>query len=267
MNTRQFHFKEAVLHFGVYPGGKKVLLAFHGFGQSQGHFSSMAAALAKEYTLYSFDLFYHGRSLWPDSRQPISKDFWKEMMEGFLKQEEIEQFSLISFSLGGKFALATFEAFPQKTKELFLIAPDGISTSFWYNMATYPSWARNYFLKVVEEPESLFRLFRLFRKFQLIDKGILRFAEYQMSNRHQREKVYNSWVMSRALRFDMTQIASLINRHKVKVKMYLGRYDRLMTERNMQKLLRHLHDYELEILNKGHYMLIEDVARFIRNNR
>ena len=267
MDTYFFNYKGASLHYAIYPGGPKTLMAFHGFGQSHSHFRELAQVLSSEYTVYSFDLFFHGKSLWPNSQEAISKTFWQEMMEVFLKEQDVAQFSLLSFSLGGKFALATFEAFPKKTNELIFIAPDGISTSFWYNLATYPSWARRYFQKVVEQPDSLFNLIRLLRKLQVVDKGILRFAEYQMSNRQQREKVYNSWLMSRALRFDMKKIASLIKQHGVKVKMFLGRYDKLMTEQNMQKLLRHLKDYELQILEKGHYMLIDDVAHFIRRNR
>ena len=267
MNTYFFNYKEARLHYAIYPGGPKTLLAFHGFGQSHSHFRELAQVLSADYTVYSFDLFFHGKSQWPDSHEAISKKFWQEMMTDFLKEQNIEQFSLLSFSLGGKFALATFEAFPIRTKDLIFIAPDGISTSFWYNLATYPTWAQRYFQKIVEQPESLFSLIRLLRKLQIVDKGILRFAEYQMSDRQQREKVYNSWLMSRALRFDMKKIATLIKQHGVQVKMYLGRYDKLMTEQNMQKLLRHLEDYELQILEKGHYMLIDDVARFIRRNR
>ncbi len=117
----------------------------------------------------------------------------------------------------------------------------------------------------MEDPENLFKLMNIFRKLQIIDSGILRFAEYQMGARHQRERVYNSWMVTRHFRFKMPQIAELINKHHVKIKMFLGRYDRLMTQRNMQNLLRHLKHYDLEILDKGHSMLIDDVARYLRN--
>jgi pimeloyl-ACP methyl ester carboxylesterase len=265
MSTQIFLYKEAALHYGLYPGGHKILLAFHGFGQSQHYFSSLAAALQKGYTVYSFDLFYHGQSHWPDSDQPLTKGFWKEMITAFLKEQQIDRFSLVGFSLGGKFVLATFEALPEQTDEILFIAPDGIRTSFWYSLATYPSWARGYFKKIVEKPESLFKLMNLFRKLQIIDSGILRFAEYQMGARHQRERVYHSWMMSRHLYFKMPLIAELINKNGIKIKMFLGRYDKLMTQRNMQNLLRHVKQYDLEILDRGHSMLIEDVARYLKN--
>lgn len=264
MQTRTFNYKDASLHYAVYPGGPEVLLAFHGFGQSYSYFAPLAHVLAPEYTMYSIDLFYHGKSIWLDSNKPISKDFWKELMTAFLQDHQIESYSLAGFSLGGKFVLATFEAFPEKTKSILFIAPDGIKTSFWYSLATYPGWARKYFKQLVDKPESFFKLINVLRKLQVVDEGILRFAHYQMSSRHQREKIYNTWVMSRQLKFDMVKIAKLINKHNVNVRMFLGRNDKLMTQQGMQRLLKHLHKYDLEILETGHYMLIDSVASYLK---
>jgi len=34
--------------------------------------------------------------------------------------------------------------------------------------------------------------------------------------------------------------------------MVLGKHDKIITKQNMQRLLRHLRDYQLEILDTGH---------------
>lgn len=243
------------------------MLAFHGFGQTQAYFSSLAATVAREYTVYSFDLFYHGHSQWADSQRPITKEFWHELMAAFLAEERIEGFSLAGFSLGGKFVLATFEAFPERTHDILFIAPDGIRTNFWYSLATYPAWARNYFKRVVDKPDSLLKFFELLNRFQVVDAGLVRFASYHMQIRHQRERVYHTWMMSRHLQFKMAKIASLINKHDVKVKMFIGRFDKIMTQRNMQHLLKHLRDYDLQVLETGHSMLIDKVARYLKENK
>lgn len=266
MHTSTFQYKDASLHYGIYPGGPKILLAFHGFGQSQAYFSSLAKVLEKEFTLYSFDLFYHGQSQWADSQHPLTKEFWSQMMAAFFTDQGIEEFSLAGFSLGGKYVLATFEAFPDRTNDILLIAPDGVRSSFWYNLATYPAWARKYFRGIVDQPESLFKLFELLNRFQFLDKGIIRFASYQMQMRHQRERVYHTWVMSRQLRFNMRHIGRLINQHDVKVKMFVGRFDKIMTERNMQSLLRHLRSYDLQVLETGHSMMIDRVAHHLKQD-
>ena len=267
MKTQNFTYKEASLHYAVYPGGPKILLAFHGFGQAHGHFSSFAQVVSKEFTVYSIDLFYHGKSIWPDTEKPVSKEFWKELMEAFLLHNNIENFSLAGFSLGGKYVLATLEAFPERTESIHLIAPDGIRTSFWYSFATYPAWARNYFKRLVNEPDSFFKLLDFMKRYRLMDPGILRFAHYQMDFQEKREKIYNTWVNSRLLKFDMRKIARLINTHQIKVQMFLGRHDKMMSHKGMQRLLKHLKSYELEILETDHYLLIDSVARHLRSKK
>lgn len=262
--TRTIEYKGAVVHYAVYPGGPKTLLAFHGFGQSFSYFSPVAHALESDYTVYSIDLFYHGQSIWPDSNKPVTKEFWKEFIGVFMNENRIEEFSLAGFSLGGKFVLATFEAFPERTKSILFIAPDGIRTSFWYSLATYPAWARKFFQRIIEKPDPFFKLLNTMRKLQVVDEGIIRFAHYQMGSKNQREKVYHTWVMSRELKFDMAQIARLINQHEVKISMYLGRYDKLMTQKGMTKLLKNVKKYDLQVLETGHTMLIDKVARHLK---
>ncbi len=262
--TKELKYKGAVLHYAIYQGGPKTLLAFHGFDQSFSHFSQLANVLSKEYTVYSIDLFYHGGSIWPDSSKPVTKDFWKALMTEFFEIHRIDEFSLAGFSLGGKFVLATFNAFPERTRSILFIAPDGIRTSFWYSLATWPGWARKYFQRMIAKPEPFFKLLDTLKKHQVVDESVLRFAHYQMGSKHQREKVYNTWVMSRELKFNMAKTADLINRHNVRISMYLGRFDKLMTEKGMTSLLKHVKEYDLQVLETGHAMLIDKVARHIK---
>src|SRR5688500_16753590 len=124
------------LHYAKTGNGDKHLLVFHGFGQDMNVFEFLANSLSRHYTFYVFDLYFHGKSYWANGEQTLTKGEWKEIMKIFFSQNQIGNFSVAAFSLGGKFALATLESFPDKTKEIFLIAPDGIKTSFWYNLAT-----------------------------------------------------------------------------------------------------------------------------------
>ena len=48
-----------------------------------------------------------------------------ENIREFLRKENISRFDVAGFSMGGRFALATLEAFPEKIGNVFLIAPDG----------------------------------------------------------------------------------------------------------------------------------------------
>jgi pimeloyl-ACP methyl ester carboxylesterase len=267
LQTHTFSYQQASLSYHRLGNGEQTLLVFHGFGQNKSYFRHLSAALSTQYTIYAFDLFYHGQSVWPLKDTPLTKTFWAEWMSVFLAQEQISRFSLLGFSMGGKFVLATLEAFPERVSKLILIAPDGIKTSFWYRLATYPGWTRSYFRKLVTSPDAFSKLVNICYKLRIVDKGIIRFAASQMDTLEKRRRVYNTWMLCRKLSFNMSQIASLINTHHIPVYMFLGTYDRIITKNNMQRLLKRLQTYKLVMLKTGHNRLVDQVTQYLDENR
>ncbi|ELR72360.1 hydrolase, alpha/beta superfamily [Fulvivirga imtechensis AK7] len=243
------------------------MLAFHGFGQKGSDFRPLTDVLANEYTVYCFDLFYHGRSYWNNKDEAMTKNFWADFINYFIEQHNISTFSLCGFSLGGKFALSTLESFPEKTEKLILLAPDGIKTSMWYSLATYPVAFKGYFKSMIVKPHRFFNLLNTINKTGWLEKGISKFAATQMNTTKKRRRVYFAWVVFKELKFKLHKLGKLINDHGIEVTMYLGTYDKIITEKGMQKLLKHLNDYKLHVIKSGHNQLIENTARHITRNK
>jgi pimeloyl-ACP methyl ester carboxylesterase len=254
------------LNYKKYGAGPEIILAFHGFGFDATTFAPLAEVLPG-FTLYSFDLFFHGTSRWASRETPMYKSDWKAMMEEFLSQESIERFGVMGYSLGGKFALATFEAFPSRIQRLWLMAADGIRTHPFYSLATYPVWLRKFFRSMVSRPNRFFFLTSIADKLRLVNHGILRFAESQMNTRSKRARVYYSWVVFRLLKFDMEELAQLINVHRPELKVFTGKYDRIITTRNMQKLLKHLPGETVTELPTGHNQLLGFVVKYFHTHK
>jgi len=120
LNSELFYFKEGA--------GNKTILLFHGFGQDHRAFESWNESLKNEYTIYTFDLFFHGNSRWQNNRA-LEKEDWKKVLQLFFDREKIEDFEIAGFSIGTKFVLAAMELFPDRVKRIILIAPDGISAN------------------------------------------------------------------------------------------------------------------------------------------
>jgi pimeloyl-ACP methyl ester carboxylesterase len=249
-------YKDSSLHYASTGNGNRHLLVFHGFGQDMSVFEFFAASLARQYTFYVFDLYFHGKSTWAGGEKTLTKEEWKETINLFLTENDINRFSVAGFSLGGKFALATLEAFPDKTEGIFLIAPDGIKTSFWYSLATYPVIFRKFFKSMILYPERFLSLARWLNKTGLVDPGLIRFAEYQMNTGEKRSRVYHSWIVFRQLRFDLNHIARLINHHHIKLTLIAGKYDKVITPGNMNRLLKKITTCRFEVLESGHTGLI-----------
>lgn len=255
------------LHYRKIGSGSKVLLAFHGYGQSSSYYLPMEQALGHDYTIYAFDLFFHGGSRLHKDDMPLSKEFLKEIVEHFLEKYKIERFSVMGFSMGGKFALTLIEQMPERVEELYLIAPDGIKTSFWYNIATYPGWMQQLFKRTVIKPKAFFKFLQVLNKYNLAHKSLIRFAHYQMDSTAKRLRVYRSWIGFRELNFDIRQIVRLLNEHRIPVTMFLGEYDEIISPKRVKVFMDALDEGELVILKTGHSNLLHDVAELLHKKR
>jgi pimeloyl-ACP methyl ester carboxylesterase len=251
-----FEYKGTKLHFTKSGNGRKILLAFHGFGQDHHAFVGLSKKLAEDFTVFAFDMFFHGKSEWNKREEPLEKSFWKGLLLEFLKQHQIDRFSLLGFSMGGKFVLSSLEAFPEKIDRIFLLAPDGIKTNAWYSLATYPLALRSLFKSMILKPKRFQFIATLAHKIGIIDKSVLRFTESQMNTEAKRQCVYFSWVVFRHLKFKMSMIAHLINSNNIDLTVIVGKYDIIITTKNMDQLLKKLPKHTLEILDVGHNGLL-----------
>lgn len=262
IRNKFIYHNNSSLHYAKTGNGDKHLLVFHGFGQDLSVFDYLTHSLGRHYTFYIFDLYFHGKSKWGNGESTLKKKEWKETISLFVTENNIARFQLAGFSLGGKFVLATLEAFPEKVDKIFLIAPDGIKTSFWYSMATFPIFLRKFFRSMIFNPERFLALAQFLNKTGLVDQGLIRFAEYQMNSEEKRSRVYYSWIVFRHLTFNVEHIAQLINARNIIVWLIVGKYDKVIKPANMSRLTQKLHNYKLEVLESGHTGLINQSLPF-----
>ncbi|MDX5347853.1 MAG: alpha/beta hydrolase, partial [Hymenobacteraceae bacterium] len=229
-------------------------------------FQNIAIELVPDFSLYDFDLFFHGVSYLLKKHIPLTKPFLAKFIRKFLKQEQVNKFSVMGFSMGGKFVLSLLEAFPEQVNRAFLIAPDGIHTHFWYNIATYPGWLQGIFKRTVVKPKFFFGLLNKLQRYRLVDNSLVRFAEFQMSSTAKRLRVYKSWIGFRELSFDIRKIVNLLNRQQIHVTVFLGEYDQIISRKRVEVFVNALDSAHLVLLKTGHTHLLHDVATYIRRN-
>ncbi|GAA4004197.1 alpha/beta fold hydrolase [Hymenobacter fastidiosus] len=255
---------KTTLHYRQYGAGPRVILAFHGYGQTEGHWRSVAAALGDGVTVYAFDLFYHGQSRLAKADAPLSKKRLGELLNEFLTGHHIDTFGVLAFSMGAKFALVAVERFPARVEQVWLIAPDGIRTRFWYALATYPPWMRGVLGRAVLRPQRLLRFIDALAQRRLVDSGLVRFAQWQLDSREKRLRVYRSWVGFRQLVFELKTLAALLNRRPTPVTFFLGQHDRVIPHAGLREFIASLKNARTILLNAGHAGLIHDVAAHLR---
>ncbi|MGK7390414.1 MAG: alpha/beta fold hydrolase [Candidatus Cyclobacteriaceae bacterium M2_1C_046] len=241
---------------------KQVMLLFHGFGQSHQDMKPLVDQLLHSYTCYNFDLFFHGKSTGPEEKALELED-WNEIMRKLFKKEQIEEVNLTGFSLGAKYVLAILMAFPEKINNLFFLAPDGIKTNIWYNMATYPHFLRKLFKSTIRHPQRFYILIRPLRKLGLISKSLSKFVEMQMSTPDQRVRVYRSWVGIRRIKFKTKKILKVLNKEQLPTTIILGNRDSVIPVKPFKKFCNRGLTCKLVILEAGHNSLIKQASLYI----
>ncbi len=254
-----FEFEGNRLAFRTLGKGPAPVLAFHGFGQDSQVFTSLGDSLGDTYTIYATDLFFHGSSQYSPS-QLLTKIDWQRLIDAFLKEQQIGRFSLMGFSLGGRFALATTEFFADRLDQLILIAPDGITQNQWYKAGTSSAIGRWLFRYVLQHLPLLKYVGHALTRLGLLNRTAMRFAEISLGTPEQRALVYNTWTRFRLIRPDLDVISGLLNARAVQTRFFTGAFDRLVPGSFILPLTRRLSRYELTVLQTGHTHLIELMA-------
>jgi pimeloyl-ACP methyl ester carboxylesterase len=256
----EIHWNDSSLFYEKTGNGADSLLLFHGFGQDHTVFAPLIKSIQSRYTCYSFDLFYHGQSRWANPDEPLSTTHWANLLRLFLETERLARFSVLGFSMGARLALATFEILPHMTANIFLLAPDGIRNHLVYRLATSHALNRFIFQGIIRS-QNLFELISSgARRLGLVDPKLLRFVDSQMSSEVKRMKVYNTWLVFRALKFDQSKLAEKINRNNSTVYFFLAENDSMISEKGLRKFISLLNDPVVQKVDARHNQLISAIA-------
>ncbi|MBE9466106.1 alpha/beta fold hydrolase [Dyadobacter subterraneus] len=254
-----------ILHYHKLGRGPKILLAFHGIGQTGlTCFKSFSELLGDHYTIYAFDLFFHGQSKGIygndafSEQDIVTKILWKKLISDFLEENQINRFDIAAFSMGGRFALATMESFSTKIDNAFLIAPDGVSEHLLYTLASRFWPTRKLFHWVLKHPDTLIKSANIFEKLGLIHKSLIRFTQFMLSDPKRQETIYRSWLAFRMLKFDISVVYKKLV--ATRVYLFIGKHDKLLKAKDVEKLSEFLPDNQYFLLAAGHGNLVEKAA-------
>ncbi len=254
-HTSFYEFRKSLLRYATYGNGTASLLAFHGYGQDHSVFSRLSIAFP-EYTIYAFDLFFHGKSEWRETERELSSSMLKELIEGFIRQKNIERFSVLGFSIGARIALAVIPCFAPLLDSVWLLAPHGIKSDYLYKFVTQKGPVNRLFRFIVTNPVFFFRLLDFVAYIGVADRRLIRFVRSQMRTVADRQKVFNTWVVHSGLIYSWPKITQIMNAGSVQLNIVLGAGDRIISPDSITGKLYKIRKKEILILDCGHEELI-----------
>lgn len=239
---------------------RNIYLLFHGFGQSSKSYDSFLQLREASETFIVIDIFYHGQSSWNTIQQKLTKEIWRSILVQLMEQEKFEKFNLVGYSMGGKFCLVSYELFPNLTQSLLLMAPDGIKTGFWYNMATFPGVFNRLFKHVVFHPTRFFKTMDVLNNLGVLESSFIKFVKSQMHTRTMRAQVYFTWNVFKPLKPDLAHIIRQLRLSKTPITLVTGKYDKMVTSKNLHKFSSKIPQLKKIELEAGHNSLIDDYS-------
>lgn len=257
----------------IYGVGKRIMFAFHGFGNHASDFKGLEEELGIDYTIISVNLFFHGNSsiLRRFVEEGFSTEDMKELMQSLMSRFPAEKYSLIGFSLGGRIALKLVELFPDLVDRLYLLAPDGLIVSRFYKYSTFNKTGRKLFNWAKDQPNTLIRLAGILKKLRLLDDKKYQLAMYHLESKEYRYRVYDVWMVFRRIRPKLEQIRTTISEKKISVDLFFGKYDRIILAEWGAILQKGLEkQVNTTLIDTGHQLFrspfLEQIAGKIKND-
>ena len=258
-----FHYQKASLHYSKLGNGSKALFCFHGFGFTGALFYPFEELFSEEYTIYNFDLFFHGKSTWSFGEIPIEEEFWAKLITEFCKENTIVTFSLLAYSIGARPVWSITNKIPEKVKGIIAIAPDGITNSLWYRLATGTIFSR-YLFKILLSSKIYINIFLTIGMFlKIMPEVTVRYARSQLRTKEQRNRVYLTWVVYRKLKSNHKLLSENINNYAIPLTIYLGEYDKIIRYSLLKPLLEKVKTKTIITLKAGHLNLLKKVQEYL----
>ncbi|MHA7128837.1 alpha/beta fold hydrolase [Algoriphagus namhaensis] len=240
--------------------GKTVTLLIHGFGQTHEDMLHLDSCRQDHDTFIYLDMFYHGRSSWKNPEVPLDRRKWLSILELLQQKEQFQTFHLIGYSMGGKWSLLTYELIPTQVKSLMLIGPDGIKTGQWYSTSNYPNYFQPLFKRLIFRPQRVFRIFDGLQQLGVVQRSIHKFVSTQMSTRSKRAQIFFVWKVYGRTKVDLPRIITSANELKTPIRLFIGEFDAMISEKHVTTFLKRTSTAELRLLPVGHGQLIQQTA-------
>ena len=248
------------LHCLKWGRGKRLLLAFHGYGDDAGIFSPLQGLLDEEYTTVSVDLPHHGGSKWPDDVLLKTGDI-AGMVDTLKSEYKVDKVSLIGYSLGGRVCLSIIERLPASIDKVVLMATDGLSINLYQYFFTQTFFGKKIFRRMLEHPGFYLRMAGWLRKMNLVDASRYKFAMHFLQTEGSRNFLLKVWPGMSDLTPSPSRLKYLIRKHHIPVTIFMGVHDKIISLPQVKRFSAGLDSVQLIILEKGHRVFDHENAR------
>ncbi len=261
METDLLHTDGGDVHYQKWGRGNKLLVAVHGYGANAGMFQTLAEQLSDAFTIYAFDLPFHGKTNW------YSEDYKRadivEIIELILKRENANHFMLLGYSFGARVVMKLLDTLSTKAEHLFLLSPDGIRTRWLGAGLLLPKGMRHWLISMLASPDPFLKLIARLRRWGLIPFFVEWFLRKNLADAESRARLLCSWLSLNEFMIRLNKVKRIIQAHNIQVTIIVGERDKLLKNKAIQRFIYDLNGALLHTLPCNHVLDSNEASKII----
>jgi len=237
--------------------GSKLLLCFHGYGNTANMFAPLLQHLQNEYTIISVDLPHHGKTEWQSPHKMQVKELMSVVWM-FKNEFKVEKVSLMGYSMGGRMCLKVVEMMPEAVDKVVLIAPDGLSFNSFYYFLTRTLVGKRLFRSFLVKPERYYPVIDWARRRNIVSEARYKFAMQYLQAPESRNFLLNVWPAMCLVLPQNSRVRVMVNKYKIPVHLFMGNFDKVIPPDMGKRFKKGMDTVHLHIVNKGHRVMDDD---------
>ena len=255
---------ELSLEYALAGSGHHVVICLHGFGREAADFEAFLPILDAGTQLIAVNLFYHGRSNFPQNRlskHPLKPEEWCNLMRALCEEVGCSRFHLVGYSMGGRLAMVMMERMPEQIDSLTLLAPDGLKINVLYRFVSETKLGRMLYRSIIRNPNWILRIADALKWLHILHQNIHRFVYLQLETPSKRQLVYNVWLAHRKLFPNLQRVASNAESSNIPFRLLFGKHDAIIPPGLAHNLTKHFHTKpKLILLDAGHRLINKETV-------
>lgn len=246
--------------------GPEILLCFSGFGRSAKEFDMWSKTLGTRYTLITIDHVTEWQSENRSTPPAISKAKWIAAVNDLLNELNAKRFSVLGYSLGGRVAIWTTALFLDRIDTVYLLAPDGLNMSGWYNFSV-KTWLGRQLLSHYRYRPGLVKAIGNFGlKVGLISEKQHRLFSYNADSDPLRSHLFTQWLAYRTMELNIETWLKDLRLHRIQLVLVMGQFDGIIPAKWGAKIARSYKEVDFHTISTGHNLLHPRLNDFWSNH-
>lgn len=238
-----------------YGEGERLLICFHGYGQSRKLFLQLLPLVSTGCRVVMIDLPFFGESEWPDRRQVVLPEDLDAFLRELLLRFPAKEVELVAFSLGAKIALGLYQTTQIPIDRVVLISPDGLRIHPVYRFCIYNPIGKALFYTLVKWPSFFLFILKILYKLRITDAFKYRFVSRQFDAPHKRALLKRVWQGYAQIRPQIQVIAARSVVAKTEWHVIWGGEDNVLPMKLCEDFIQKVNGAKLHVVKGGHFLL------------